>query len=218
MALVLIGSCALGSVNTATFPALMPMPATISPAAGKLVIDTGFAVRISGDSNPRLANAVAQFTARVARQTGIPIAGGDRATLTIDCRAAAPEYPTLGEDESYQLEITPEAAHLTAPSVTGVLRGLQTFSQLIAPDATSFFVPAIHIEDRPRFPWRGLMLDVSRHWMPLPVVQRNIDAMAAVKLNVLHWHLSDDQGFRVESKVFPKLAGIGLRRLFLHPG
>jgi hexosaminidase len=70
-------------------------------------------------------------------------------------------------------------------------------------------VPALHIEDRPRFPWRGLMLDVSRHWMPMSVVLRNLDAMAAVKLNVFHWHLSDDQGFRVESKVFPKLQQLG---------
>ena len=67
----------------------------------------------------------------------------------------------------------------------------------------------MRVEDRPRFPWRGLMLDVSRHWMPLAVVERNLDAMAAVKLNVFHWHLSDDQGIRVESKRFPKLQEMG---------
>src|SRR4029077_1994644 len=89
-----------------------------------------------------------------------------------------------------------------------------TFSQLIAPDADSFSVPALHIEDRPRFPWRGLSLDVSRHWMPMQVIERNIDAMAAVKLNVFHWHLSDDQGFRVESKVAPKLTELGSDGLF----
>jgi hexosaminidase len=200
--LSLIGTCAQAT-------ALMPMPAVMSPGDGKLIIDASFSVRVAGYSNPQLVSAVAQFTARVSRQTGIPIAGGERATLTIDCRSAAPEYPTLGEDESYQLDVTPSAAHLSAPTVTGALRGLQTFSQLIAPGATSFVVPAIHIEDRPRFPWRGLMLDVSRHWMPLAVVMRNIDAMAAVKLNVFHWHLSDDQGFRVESKLYPKLQQLG---------
>jgi hexosaminidase len=187
----------------------MPMPAHVSQAEGKLVIDSSFSVRVSGYSNRQLADAVAQFTARVSRQTGIPITGGERPTLTIECRTAAPDYPTLGEDESYQLEVTAEAARLSAPSVTGVLRGIQTFGQLIAPDANSFFVPAVRIEDRPRFPWRGLMLDVSRHWMPVSVVQRNLDAMAAVKLNVFHWHLSDDQGFRVESKLFPKLQQLG---------
>ncbi len=78
--------------------------------------------------------------------------------------------------------------------------------QLIGSD---FQAPAVHIEDHPRFPWRGLMMDVSRHWMPVDVVKRNLDAMAAVKLNVFHWHLSDDQGFRVESKRFPKLQELG---------
>jgi hexosaminidase len=75
-------------------------------------------------------------------------------------------------------------------------------------------VAAVHIEDHPRFPWRGLMLDSARHWMPLEVVKRNLDAMAAVKLNVFHWHLSDDQGFRVESKRFPKLHQEGSDGLF----
>jgi hexosaminidase len=187
----------------------MPLPAAISLTEGKLIIDGSFSLRVSGYSNTQLENAVTQFAARVSRQTGIPIKGGEHATLTVECRSGAPDYPTLGEDESYQLEITPERAHLAAPSVTGILRGLETFSQLITQDARSFYVPALHIEDRPRFPWRGLMLDVSRHWMPLPVILRNLDAMAAVKFNVFHWHLSDDQGFRVESKLFPKLQQLG---------
>jgi hexosaminidase len=187
----------------------MPMPATISFTEGKLIIDGSFSVHVSGYSDSLLDHAVAQFTARVSKRTGIPLTGGEHATLTIECRAAAPDYPTLGEDESYQLEITPQGARLLGPSVTGILRGLETFSQLITPDARSFYVPALHIEDRPRFPWRGLMLDVSRHWMPLPVILRNLDAMAAVKFNVFHWHLSDDQGFRVESKLFPKLQQLG---------
>jgi hexosaminidase len=72
-------------------------------------------------------------------------------------------------------------------------------------DDGQYRVPVLHIEDHPRYAWRGLMLDVSRHWMPVPVVERNLNAMAAVKMNVFHWHLSDDQGFRVESKKFPKL-------------
>jgi hexosaminidase len=116
-----------------------------------------------------------------------------------------PTGPTLGEDESYKLDVSPEGARIQAPTVDGALHGLETFSQLVSPTAGGFAVPAIHIEDRPRFPWRGLMLDVSRRWMPLEVVYRNLDAMAAVKLNVFHWHLSDDQGFRVESVRFPKL-------------
>jgi hexosaminidase len=183
-------------------PALMPLPAHVSPGEGKLTIDSSFSVRISGYSDRRLEAAVARLTAKISRQTGIPITGGERPSLIVHCRAA-------GEDESYELKVTPAAAHLSAPTVTGALRGMETFSQLIVADADSFSVPAIDIQDRPRFPWRGLLLDAARHWMPIPVIERNLDAMAAVKLNVFHWHLSDDQGFRVESKLFPKLHQLG---------
>jgi hexosaminidase len=190
-------------------PALMPQPARMSIGQGTLRIEASFTVRTTGYTDRRLQAGVKRLIERISRQTGIPITGGEQPTLTIECEAASPEVPALGDDESYQLEITTKAARLTSLSVTGALRGLETFSQLIALDRESFFVPAVRIEDRPRFPWRGLMLDVSRHWMPMPVIERNIDAMAAVKLNVFHWHLADDQGFRVESKVFPKLQQLG---------
>ncbi|HEV2763238.1 MAG TPA: family 20 glycosylhydrolase [Pyrinomonadaceae bacterium] len=81
--------------------------------------------------------------------------------------------------------------------------------QLLDGDREGFFLPAVLINDRPRFPWRGLMLDVARHYQPMEVLKRNLDAMAAVKLNVLHWHLTEDQGFRVESKKFPRLHTMG---------
>jgi hexosaminidase len=119
----------------------------------------------------------------------------------------------LGEDESYRLQVEATAVQLDAPNPLGILHGLQTFLQLVRPAADGFAIDAVTIEDRPRFPWRGLVMDVSRHFMPVNVVKRNLDAMEAVKLNVLHWHLSDDQGFRVESKKYPKfqeLASDGL--------
>src|ERR1700748_304115 len=82
-----------------------------------------------------------------------------------------------------------------------------------AKDAPSV-IPAVEIHDPPRFPWRGFMLDVSRHFMPLSVIYRTLDGMAAVKLNVFHWHLTDDQGFRIESKRFPLLTSKGSDGLF----
>jgi hexosaminidase len=182
---------------------LMPLPLKMTPAAGKLRIESIFGVGITGYSDARLVSAAARFVRQIAKQTGIPIAPGNLdKTLTIDCHEAGPALPELGEDESYRLDVTEGHASVQSASVTGALRGLATLAQLIG---TSTEVPGIHIEDRPRFPWRGLMLDVSRHWMSVDVVERNLDAMAAVKLNVFHWHLSDDQGFRVESKRFPKL-------------
>jgi hexosaminidase len=204
------GLCHAGSV---TLP-LMPFPASVAQADGELPIDSAFTVATSGYSDARLRSAVGRLILRLSRQTGLPlqpagVSAGSRASLVIECRAAGPALPTLGEDESYQLQITPQGARLMAPSTTGALRGMETFAQLVAAGPKGFRVPAVRTEDRPRFPWRGIMLDVSRHWMPAPVIERNLEAMAAVKMNVFHWHLSDDQGFRVESKRFPKLQQLG---------
>jgi hexosaminidase len=202
-----------GGCYAAAVPALMPLPAKVEPAAGRLAIDGGFSVAATGYTDARLQAALLRLVSRVARQTGIPIGLGtpevSRPTLRVDCAAAGPDYPKLGEDESYTLDVSPDGARLRAATVTGALRGLETFAQLIVPGADGFQAPALHIEDQPRFPWRGLMLDVSRHWMPVEVVKRNLDAMAAVKLNIFHWHLSDDQGFRVESKLYPRLQELG---------
>jgi len=185
----------------ALFSAPMPLPWKSVPAAGHLVIDSSFAIEVHGFTDPRMDSAVRRFTARLSRQTGITIAGG-KSALVIETAAS-------GADESYQLDISPAKAVLAASTVEGALHGLETFAQLISPGAEGFEAAAVHIEDHPRFSWRGLMIDCSRHWMPLEVIERNLDAMAAVKLNVLHWHLSDDQGFRVESQRFPRLQQLG---------
>jgi hexosaminidase len=199
------------SAAFAADPALMPMPATVRPADGRLLIDANFSVS-STLSGPRLDAAIHRLVALVSRETGIPMSGkpapGNAVTLTIVCAAPAPAIPALDEDESYTLEVA-GGATLRSATTTGALRGLATFAQLIVPGPDGFEIRGIRIEDHPRFAWRGLMLDVSRHWMPLEVVLRNLDAMAAVKLNVFHWHLSDDQGFRVESKLYPKLQQFG---------
>jgi hexosaminidase len=188
----------------AAHAALMPLPWKSAAGAGRLAIGAGFDIVNSGCPEA----AVSRFRSRISRQTGIPLTGTGKG-LTVACRAAAPDWPTLGEDESYTLDVAPAGAQLQAPTATGALRGFETFAQMIATGPDGFEVPAIHIEDHPRYPWRGLMLDVSRHWMPTEVILRNLDAMAAVKLNVLHWHLSDDQGFRAESKLFPALQQMG---------
>jgi hexosaminidase len=189
----------------------MPWPAKLTIEPGELPITPDFSVRATRFSDARLEAAMRRFARRLTLSTGTPLvtprAGAPG--LAIECSAPGPELPELGEDESYRLDVVPSGAKLTAATVTGALRGLETLLQLATQDARGYCFPAIHIEDRPRFPWRGLMLDVSRHWMPLEVVLRNLDAMAAVKLNVLHWHLSDDQGFRIESKRYRKLHELG---------
>src|ERR1035438_6114885 len=197
----------------AAAPALMPLPVKIETAPGKLAINANFVVETVGGANARLAPAVRSFLARVSRQTGVlyapvPPPAADVHRLAIDC-AGGPEYPTLGEDESYTLDVSATEARIHAATTEGAIHGLATFAQLIQPGPDGFQVSGVHIEDRPRFPWRGLMLDVCRHWMPVEVVKRNLEAMASVKLNVLHWHLSETQAFRVESKRYPRLHQLG---------
>ena len=194
-------------------PALMPMPLKLETGAGALAIDQKFTISATL-ADARLDAALNRLVTRLSLETGMAIprakpAAGARATLHVECATRGPLYPTLGEDESYRLAVEPLGAVLKAATVAGALRGLETLAQLVAQGASGFEAPAVRIDDRPRFPWRGLLLDVSRHWMPVEVVERNLDAMGAVKLNVFHWHLSDDQGFRVESKRYPRLQQLG---------
>src|ERR1017187_4446262 len=205
--------------------ALMPMPVKVETSAGKLAIDGTFGVTVVARDRiainglhapvPRLDRAVEHFLDRLARQTGIFFAPAAKAeTLRIECSPCTGATPTLEEDESYSLDVSAGGARLQATTPEGVIHGLETFLQLIQPGADGLQVPAVHIEDRPRFAWRGLMIDASRHFISVEVIKRNLDAMAAVKLNVFHWHLSDDQGFRAESKLFPKLQQLGSDGLF----
>ncbi len=113
--------------------------------------------------------------------------------------------PAGSTDESYHLRVTAAGASLTAVGPLGIQRGIATFRQVLERTPRGWRAQYCDIRDWPRFKWRGLLIDASRHFLPVAVIKRNLDGMAAVKLNVLHWHLSDDQGFRVESRLFPRL-------------
>ena len=198
---------------------LMPLPAKMQMGSGQLLVGPTFSVSIAGRHEPRLDSAVEMFLGQLGRQIGMPpidmqIADSTHATLVVQAAGGTRNVQELGEDESYRLDIASSGARLTAPNTLGVMRGLQTFLQLVETTGAGFAVPAVSIEDSPRFPWRGLMIDVGRHFIPLDVLKRNLDGMAAVKLNVFHWHLSENQGFRIESKKFPKLQGMGSDGLF----
>jgi hexosaminidase len=199
------------AAHATALPNLMPMPATVVRNPGQLRIDSSFRIVNNGTNDPRVEAAIGRLTARVFRQAGLSAIHlkSAKPALTVECREPAADVPTLGENESYQLDVTGDGARIVARTCIGAMRGMETFAQLISPGPDGYYAAAVHIEDRPRYPWRGLMLDAARHWMPVAVVERNLDGMAAVKLNVFHWHLSDDQGFRVESKRWPKLQEMG---------
>ena len=190
---------------------LMPMPASVQPGSGQLAITQSFSVSVTGVHDAALDREIERFQAQLSRQTGIPFRAkaGSVAALEIHADRGREAVQKVGEDESYELTVADAGAKLTAPTELGVIRGLQTFLQLVQITPTGFAVPVVTIKDQPRLPWRGMLIDVSRHFIPIDVLKRNLDGMAAVKMNVLHWHLSDDQGFRVESRKFPKLTGSG---------
>ncbi len=177
---------------------LLPVPASMHMGEGRLALAEGLRIGTEGSGDARLDASKARLTARVAKLTGRT----SGALLRVRVEGA-------GEDESYRLEVTRDQATLTSPGPLGAMHGLETFYQLIEKNAAGWGIDSVTIEDHPRFAWRGLMIDVSRHFMPVDVILRNLDGMAAVKLNVFHWHLSDDQGFRAESKRFPKLYQLG---------
>jgi hexosaminidase len=207
-------------MTTAQKPALnlMPLPAGAQSGTGSLGVDSSFSVAFTGHTEPRLERAGERFLRQLARQTGLPLAlkpaKTAKATLVIQADHASKEIQEVGEDESYVLEVTATGAKLTAPTPLGAMHGLQTFLQLVDVSPGGFAAPAVTIHDQPRFPWRGLMIDSARHFIPLDVIRRNIDGMEAVKMNVFHWHLSENQGFRVESKKFPKLHELGSDNLY----
>ncbi len=217
-AALLTPSALIAQQDQSSAIALMPLPASLTQKSGSLAIDKSFSYAIHGDSGSRLAQAAIRFVSRLEMHTGVQLAraaatsGG---TLNIDIATPSSGlYPTIDQDESYTLDIDDHAIALHAKTDVGALRGLETLLQLAQPTGPFFTFPAVHIEDSPRFHWRGLMLDCGRHFLPIEVIYRTLDGMSAVKLNVLHWHLSEDQGFRIESKVFPKLHELGSNGLY----
>ncbi|NOT46381.1 MAG: family 20 glycosylhydrolase [Acidobacteria bacterium] len=193
---------------------LMPVPASVEWKVGRLSIDRTFTVALSGKTDERLRNYVFRVMRRLEGRTVLELSRGTltepaNAALLIETASTGNAIPKLGDDESYKLEISDKQAKLTASTTVGAMRGLETVLQLLAGDKAGFYLPAVSINDKPRFPWRGLMIDSARHFQPMDVLKRNLDAMAAVKLNVLHWHLTEDQGFRVESKKLPELHQMG---------
>jgi hexosaminidase len=198
---------------------LMPVPASVQFQTGRLKIDASFTVGITDHKDARLEAAIHRAARRLEGRTGFefkraPADDPRTATLVIECKGPGRAVPSLREDESYSLEVSDRRAILNAATVVGVLRGLETFLQLLEGDREGFFIPSVSIQDRPRFPWRGLLIDVARHFEPIEVLKRNLDAMAAVKLNVMHWHLTEDQGFRIETKRYPRLHQMGSDGLY----
>jgi len=212
LAIVLLLSIPVAAVEGPPTLNLMPVPAQLDLGETAIEIGPEFSVTIEGEgATPRLRGGVRRMLRRLSDRSALFF--DNTAFLQLEGRSMASMVVTagragelvLGEDESYRLTITSDGIAIQAATDIGALRGLETFLQLLTLDERGVTVPEIAIFDEPRFPWRGLMIDSSRHFMPVEMVKRNLDGMAAVKLNVLHWHLVDDQGFRVETLAWPRL-------------
>ncbi|WP_255586502.1 family 20 glycosylhydrolase [Hephaestia mangrovi] len=177
---------------------LLPMPASVEVGAGRFVV-AGAAISVTDDGGKEAGSRLRDLVAR---------SGGP--ALSFSARGAIRFRRDAGIKgaEAYRLVVTPAGATISAASDAGLYYGAETLWQLIAssPDGR---IPAVTIADAPAFGWRGVMLDSARHFQPVSYVEQLIDRMAMAKLNTLHWHLSDDQGWRIEIDRYPRLTGIG---------
>ncbi|NNN59757.1 family 20 glycosylhydrolase [Vibrio sp. A11] len=190
---------------------LMPYPQNVELGQGKISLDKSFSIYIKGYDSPRVQFNIKRTMERLYRQTGLPMlnwyAESEKdATLVIDIRnAPKSEVQDINSDESYQLESRNGQIIIRSERPYGAFHGLETFLQLVTTDATGYFVPAVSIQDEPRFPWRGVSYDTSRHFIELDVILRQLDAMASAKMNVFHWHMWDDQAIRIQLDNYQKL-------------
>lgn len=196
---------------------LMPWPQEVQAFNGAFIIEKNFTISIIDKSevHNRVYDASTRFLRLLSDKTGVfidqgfvdPNSKNEDASLTIIVDEST--EISLGIDESYTLKIANNHIEIRAKNDVGAMYGLQTLLQLLTVKNNAYVFPELKISDAPRFAWRGLMIDAARHFMPVDVIKRNLDAMAYVKLNVFHWHLSDDQGFRIESKKLPLLTEKG---------
>jgi len=209
--LLILLSTATGFAQPTDTLNLLPRPQSTKISTGRFDFTAGFNIGMKGPESAKFVAAINRFYQQLGRRVNISFA--QEFISAADNDASAQLYitydqviaPAIGMDESYSLSVESNKVTLHAATDIGAERGLETLYQLISPDKNGFYCPLVEVNDSPRFKWRGLMIDVARHFIPFEVLKRNIDAMAIVKMNVLHLHLSDDEGFRVESKVFPLL-------------
>ena len=191
-------------------PSLIPMPATLQPQPGRFRLVDGARV-VAADAHGR--TAAGYLVDLLARTRGLRLeaakSGNGAVRLALDPKASV-------SLEGYVLDVTPEGVEIRAADERGLFYGAVTLWQLATThgaDSGPADLPSLHIEDAPRFRWRGLMLDSARHYQPPEFIKRLIDAMALHKLNVLHWHLTDDQGWRLEIRKYPLLTEVGAWRI-----
>ena len=191
--------------------ALFPQPQQLERAPGQFILDAD--TRIAAD-DIKLGELLADYL-RPATGFDLPVDQLDQQTVGDNSIQLLPA--ASGDDESYTLDVSPQRAIISAAAAAGFIRGMQTLRQLLPPqilgagpvNQAEWTIPALSITDAPAFGWRGLHLDVGRHLFPVEFIKKFIDLLCFYKFNTFHWHLTDDQGWRIEIKKYPKLTEIG---------
>ncbi|WP_243039665.1 beta-N-acetylhexosaminidase [Dyella sedimenti] len=214
--LAFLSFCGLATVALAqspSVPPLIPLPAQIEYADGGFEVDAGTLIAV-GDHDASTRQTADYLAGLLSRTRGLslrvaPAAGAAHAIVL----QRDPQAP-VAEPEGYALDVTPQGIRVVARDDAGLFYGAITLWQWLTPDAQrgAVRVPALRIRDWPRFRWRGLMLDSARHFQSVDEVEGLLDQMAQHKLNIFHWHLTDDQGWRIEIKRYPELTRIGAWR------
>lgn len=204
-ALALVLAAAFLASGARAEPVLMPQPRAMTTAPGVLPLPAPFVAKAEGCPQPLIDRALARFRADVTRQRGLADVRGDGPALAVRCLSRDAAYLSDDAQEAYRLDIDARGVRIEADGPAGALHGLATLRQLTGVGTAPAALHFVHIDDAPRFAWRGMMIDTARHFMSLAALKRQVDAMERVKLDVLHLHLSDNEGFRVESRLYPSL-------------
>ena len=192
---------------------IIPMPQTLVQQDGQFKLADGMVI---GASTPE-AKTVAEFFAdKMMRSTGYKFTVADKGTINLTIDASKE-----GNYEAYELNVAADGINVSAKTPQGLFYGMQTFLQLLPAEiespekvkGISWTAAAVSVKDEPRFHYRGLMIDPCRHFMPVEAIKKQIDVMAMFKINTLHWHLTEDQGWRIEIKKYPKLTEVGSKRI-----
>ena len=221
LALAIAGS--LTCIGQQVPPSIIPLPKMLTVDSGTFAIGRGTSI-IVGQKVLEQEAAFLQAALQPLLGAAPALIQEDRTTGAADPRAVPGSILLLLKSgtsltpEAYELGIGPDHIMLTAVTPAGIFRGMQTIIQLlpnipsVGSGAPRVVLPCLSISDEPRFAWRGMHLDVCRHFFPVDFVKKYVDLLARYKMNRFHWHLTDDQGWRIEIKKYPKLTGIGAWR------
>jgi hexosaminidase len=216
---ILLSLLALNGCGSATRPSIVPMPQKFETRSGNFHLNNETKIATDSASDETGRYLAAQLLLLSGQQVQVqqqPNNGNAKGTIVLTTKDAK---AGLGP-EGYELSVTPDSVTIRAAESAGLFYGVQSFLQLIPPQASNAaptvakdpLIPCVEIEDQPRFKWRGVMLDVCRHFFTKEEVKQLLDTMVVYKLNTFHWHLSDDQGWRIEIKKYPRLTEVGAWR------